>query len=68
MNVKLPLTISTIISFCAMLVSLKVFVGSLPSEHALRTLLASVGLAIFSLMFLCCAVFLFKELFLSKKH
>ena len=68
MNIKLSLVVGTIISLLAMLVSLKVFMGSLSSEHTLRIFLASVGLAIFSSMFLCSAVFLFKELFISKKR
>lgn len=68
MNLKISLAISTVITLCAMLVSLKVFMGVLPSEHAMRIFLASVGLAIFSFMFICCTAFLVKELCLSKKR
>ncbi len=67
MNLKIPLTIGTVIALCAMLVSLKVFMGVLPSEHTMRIFLASVGLTIFSFMFICCFAFLVKEFFSSKK-
>ena len=67
MNVQFPLTISTTISFFTMLVSFKVFMGSLNSEHSLRIFLASLGLAIFLLLFLCCVTFLFKEFFSRKR-
>ena len=67
MKVKIPLTIGTIISFFAMVDSFKVFMGSLNSEHSLRILMASLGLAIFLLFFLCCVTFLFKEFFSIKR-
>ena len=68
MNLKLPLTIGTIISFIAMLISFKVFMNSLSSEESLRIFLASIGLTIFSLMFLTGTIFYLKELFFQKKR
>jgi len=68
MNLKLSLTISTILSFIAMLIAFNVFTNSLSSEGSLRIFLASVGLTIFSLMFISCTIFYLKELFFSKKR
>jgi len=68
MNLKLSLTISAIISLVAMLISFNVFINALSSGESLRILLASVGLTIFTLMFLGCSIVFIKELFFPKKR
>ena len=61
MKVKFPLIIGTAISFFAILISFKVFMGSLNSEHSLRIFLASLGLAIFYYFFFVASHFCLKS-------
>lgn len=68
MNIKISLVVSTVINFIAMLISFNVFMDSLSSEESLRIFLASVGLAIFTLIFLTSIIFYLKELFFSNKR
>lgn len=68
MNLKLSLTISIIISFIAMLISFNVFMSALSGGESLRIFLASVGLTIFSSMFLCSTLFSLKTVLFSKKR